>query len=319
VSADSLRWPFAIESGRFALVSYLPTYAAASYLLVLIWAGAPSPRLRFADAWRTAAHLGVGEILLLLVVVSLVAIVLHPVQLSLVRLLEGYWPAWWRPVSRLGLHRQSRARQRLREATELPRGKPPSVAATRTAGLAETALRRRFPSIDQLLRPTRLGNVLASAEDRAGSAYGWDTPVVWPRLYSLLGAEVKSIVDDRRNVLDVLCRLSIVGVGCAVVSLGLLARAGYWAFLVIVPILLAMTAYRAAVQAAYAYAEAIRVAFDLHRFDLYPALHLAVPVDPTAERAMNESLCAWWRQGAEPNWPYTHGQPGLGTQDADEH
>jgi hypothetical protein len=318
VSLDSLgRSPAAVESGRFALVSYLPTYAAASYLLVLVWAGAPSSRLRFGDSWRTAAHLGVGEVLLMVVAVTLVAVVLHPVQLSLVRLLESYWPRWW-PAARYGLRRQSRARQRLREAAELPRDITPTSATIRAAGLAETELRRRFPSTDQLLRPTRLGNALASAEDRAGGVYGWDTPVVWPKLYPLLGSEVKSIVDDRRNVLDVLCRLSFTGAGCAVVSVGLLARTGWWVFLVAAPILLAVAAYRAAVHAAYAYAEGIRVAFDLHRFDLYPALHIAMPADPAAERAMNESLCAWWRQGAEPTWPYTHPQLDQRKQDVDE-
>lgn len=318
MSIESLGQPPAVvQSGRFALVSYLPTYAAVAYLLVLIAAGAPSADLDFAGAWDRVSGLGVGQVLLLVVAVTLASVVSHPVQLPLVRLLEGYWPRWWRPAARAGLRRQSRARERCVAAAALPRDVAPTAAAIRAAGLAETELRRRFPSTGELLRPTRLGNALASAEDRAGGAYGWDTPVVWPRLYPLLGPAVKSVVDDRRNVLDVLCRLTVTGAVCAVVSLGLLAPAGWWLFLAAVPAAIAVAAYRAAVSSAYAYGEAIRVAFDLHRFDLYPALRVDTPASPTAERALNESLCAWWRQGAERARPYVHPTPDPARQDVD--
>jgi hypothetical protein len=316
VSLDSLgKAPALAGAGRFALVGYLPAYAAASYLLVLVWAGAPGRRLEFGRAWRTAAQLGAGEALLLVVAITLVAVVLQPLQLPLVRLLEGYWPRWWRPATRLGRFRQSRIRRRWRRAAELPRNQAPAPAAVRAAGLADTELRRRFPADGELLRPTRLGNALAAAEERAGGAYGWDTPVVWPRLYPLLGPAVKSIVDDRRNVLDVLCRLSVTGVVGTVASLALLARTGWWLLLAAAPALLAIAAYRAAVHAAYAYGEGIRSAFDLHRFDLYPALHVATPEDPGAERALNESLCAWWRQGAARTDPYAH--PPAGAAEAE--
>jgi hypothetical protein len=37
--ADSVKPPTDLMSGRFFLIGYLPTYAAAGFLLTLIWAG----------------------------------------------------------------------------------------------------------------------------------------------------------------------------------------------------------------------------------------------------------------------------------------
>lgn len=79
--------------GRFVLVNYLPFYGAALFLLVVIWAGAPGS-LRFGRAWSTAGGLGLGEVLLLTVALTLVGAATQPLQLGLVRLAEGYWPRW---------------------------------------------------------------------------------------------------------------------------------------------------------------------------------------------------------------------------------
>lgn len=299
-------------SGRFFLVGYLPTISAAVFILILFWAGAPAGPLHFSDAWHTAATLGSGQILLLILVVTLVALVLHPLQLVTVRLLEGYWPGWASAVTRCGLARQRRREQRLREMMGLTEDR--SADDIRRAGIAATTLRSGFPATPGLIRPTALGNVIAACEDRAGGAYGWDTPVAWPRLYPLLGDEVRVIVDDRRNVLDAMCRLTATALPTAVVTAGLLADQGWWVLLAAVPATLGWLAYRAAVQAAVAYGEAVRVAFDLHRFGLYPALHVALPADPAEERAANRALCAAWRQGADPGLPYAH--PEAGRPDA---
>jgi hypothetical protein len=100
-----------LKSGRFFLVNYLPTYAASLFVLVLVWAGAPvwlhhGHHLSFNRAWHTASGLGVGEIVLLTVAVTLVAVLLMPLQLAMMRVLEGGWPdalgaraAWPEPQS----------------------------------------------------------------------------------------------------------------------------------------------------------------------------------------------------------------------------
>lgn len=302
---DALATPPASSlSGRFFLVSYLPTYAAVCYLLVLLWSGAPAKPPSFSLAWRTAEKLSVGALLLILFTVALVALILHPLQLPLVRVLEGYWPRWLTPLVRYGHARQAARLGRHRRAATLPPGEPPGPAQLQRAGVATTELRTRFPDRPELLRPTALGNVLASMEERAGTAYGWDTTVVWPRLYPLLGENVRAIVDDRRTLLDISCRLTVTAAVSAAASAALLAATGWWLLLALVPLALSRVAYHAAVRAAISYGESVRVAFDLHRFDLYPALRLDPPANLAEERSVNRELATFWRQGRDFGLPY---------------
>ncbi|NKE62629.1 hypothetical protein FXN61_40250 [Lentzea sp. PSKA42] len=291
-------------SGRFALVNYLPTAAGAVCVLVLVWAGAPGRRLDFGAAWRTAGKLGIGEVFVLVLAVTLLSLLLQPLQLALVRLLEGSWPRW----TGAGLFRwwQRRRRHRLVRTAE-----PSSedLAEVQRAGQAATRLRQCFPHHEHLVRPTALGNVLTAMEDQAGRPYGLDAVVVWPRLYPLLGEQVRAVVADRRDSMDLAARLSVTLGLTAVVSAVLLYRAGWWLLLPVGLLLAARLAYRGCVQAALAYGEAVEAAFDLHRFDLYQALHLPLPDDIDAEKKDNLRLSAFWRQGRPVRFEYRHEFP----------
>lgn len=89
---DTARPSAEVSSSRFFVVGYLPTVAASLYLFVLIWAGAPSAHLSFARAWATGGRLGTAEIVAVGLTITVVAVVAQPLQLPLVRLLEGDWP-----------------------------------------------------------------------------------------------------------------------------------------------------------------------------------------------------------------------------------
>jgi hypothetical protein len=197
--------------GRFYLVGYLPTYAAAVFLLVLIWAGAPGwarrgHPIRFTTAWTTASHLSLGEVALVALAVALLAVLLQPLQLAMMRMAQGSWPAW--PGTRWALRWQEHRRNRLAEAARLPQGPDLADAAIQRAGAAGHALRRRFPRPGHLLQPTALGNVLAAMYDSAGHVYGLDAVTAWPRLYPVLGEQVRALVDDRRDTLDGAVRMA---------------------------------------------------------------------------------------------------------------
>ncbi|MFC8043371.1 hypothetical protein [Nocardia sp. NPDC057353] len=290
-------------AGRFFLVGVLPTYCAGIFLLVLVWAGAPGP-LRFTDAWATAANLGLGEALLITLAVSAVALLLHPFQLGLVRLLEGYhWP------ERLARPRHTRHATKLAALTQ--RSAPVPVGTVRSAleitawQRADRLRRTRYPNAERV-RPTALGNALAAAEYRAGREYGFEAVVAWPRLYPLLSDRVRVVVDDRRDQLDLAARFTALGGPLTVVTAALLYRSQGWLALAAVPLLVAILAYGAAVRAAVEYGVALRTAFDLHRFDLVSALHLELPGTPADERDMNRRLCAMWAQGGEAPAAYRH-------------
>ena len=221
--------------GRFYLVGYLPTYAAAVFLLVLIWAGAPGwagragHRIRFTAAWATASHLSPGEVVLVALAVALLAVLLQPLQSAVMNVAQGSWPPW--PGTRQALQWQQRRRNRLAQAAQLPAGPELADAAIQRAGAAGQQLRRRFPRPDHLLRPTALGNVLAALHDSAGRVYGLDAVTAWPRLYPVLGEQARALADDRRDTLDGAVRMTVTMAVTAVASVLLLTCSSWWVLL----------------------------------------------------------------------------------------
>lgn len=289
---------------RSFLVGYLPSFAAGAVLLVIVLAREPG-ELRFADAWRALSAMTLGQALAALLLLTVLVVLLQPLQLAVVRLLEGYWPLWTGPLAAFGRRRQERRRGGIAAAAE-----PPDTddrAAVQRAGQAGARLRAAFPPADRPVLPTALGNALTAAEARAGREYGLDAIVAWPRLYPLLSEEVRAIVDDRRDGLDSAARFSVSMLATAVLALPVLIGTGWWALLVAVPLALARLAYVGAVHAAIAYGEAVRVAFDLHRFDLLRTLRLPLPTDQDTERVANERLCTMWRQDASHRLAYDPG------------
>lgn len=294
---------------RLFLVGYLPTFAAGALLLVLGLARVPGG-LRFAEAWRVATTLTLGQVLLGLLVLTVLVVLLHPLQLPMIRLLEGYWPRWAERLRRFGCRRQAQRRHRLAAAAKFPATDDPAAddpAIVQRVGQAGARLRSAFPLANEPLLPTALGNALTAAESRAGREYGFDGVVAWPRLYPVLGEQVRAVVGDRRDGLDGAARFSVTMVVTAVLTVPVLAGAGWWLLLTLVPLALARIAYRGAVHAAVAYGEAVRIAFDLHRFDLLRRLHLPLPTDQDTERAVNELLCTMWRQDSSLRLTYHHG------------
>ena len=285
---------------RFYLVGYLPTYAAALFVLVLVWAGARgwdgqlSHRISFKAAWATASHLSLGEVVIVALAVTLLAVVLHPLQLAMMSLAEGSWPAW---LGATWARRwQTGRKKRLAKAAQLPAGRELTDEAIQRTAAAGYQLRRRFPVPDHLIRPTALGNVLAAMEDGAGR--------VWARRGDRLaealpgaGEQSKSLVDDRRDALDAAVRMAVTMAVTAIASLVVLLWSGWWVLLVLMPLGVAVLAYNGAVQAALAYAETVYVAFDLHRADLLTALRMEPPTRQETERILNEQWCDLWRQG----------------------
>ncbi|MGW7138398.1 hypothetical protein [Streptomyces xanthophaeus] len=290
---------------RFFSVAYLPTYAAALFVLLLIWAGAPGSEVSVRRAWRTATGVTAGEAVWIALGTTLVALVFQPFQVVVMRILEGGWPdaLGAGPCRRLQRRRKDRLARRAEQAG-LPHD--PSPELVQRAGAAAARLRLRYPLPEHLLRPTALGNVLAALRDTAGRDHGWDAAVAWPRLYPVLGDRSRAVVDDCRDSLDGAARLCATGAVTALVSAALLARSGWWLLLALVPAAVAALAYHGAVQAALAYGDAVRAAIDLHRFDLLEALRLPLPDTLDQERTLAEALCLHWRQGVPPPTRYEH-------------
>lgn len=308
MTAETLLKPLGdAAGGRFLVVNYVPVLGATGAVLGLFWAGAPRRDPDFAQAWGQIDELSGRQVVVLAIAVGLVAIVVQPVQYVGVRLLEGHWPRWLSPVSARLVIRQKRQRQRLeRLALYRPEHEIDLVARNR-AGSASTQLRLRYPA-QTSLRPTQLGNVLAALDEQAGASHGWDATVAWPRLYPVIGDRQRAIVDERRDTLDALARLAVLGFATGLFAAGLLAFSGWWILLAVIPTALGWLAMRAGVGSALLYAEAVQVCFDLHRFDMMRALHLSLPIDARSEQDLAQAMCDDWRQGAPYEAGYSHPQ-----------
>jgi hypothetical protein len=304
---------------RFNLVGFLPTALLALFLSAALLSGVPASA---PDLGSLEAHLRRSSPLqaaLFTVAVLALALVLQPLQLSLVRLLEGYWgrAGWLRIPADWGCDRHRQRRERLAQQTQIPKlhGQQPSGQQVAVASMATWKLRRLYPDDPDHVMPTLLGNVLKAGEDRAGGRYGLDCVVIWPRLYPLLSEPLTAALDDARNQLDLAVRFAATFGLIATGALVLLAPHGWWAAVVLAALALAWLSYRGSVNAAIAYGELLESAIDLHRFDLLQALHLPLPADPGAERTLNTELSDLLRQDLEMQVQYAHASSAESAQD----
>ncbi|MFE6164475.1 hypothetical protein ACFQ7F_36805 [Streptomyces sp. NPDC056486] len=293
---------------RLVLGGVLPNVLLLVSLAALIRAGAPGQRPALSDVADQFRHAGIAQSLAVGVAATVAALLLTPLQLPLVRLLEGYWPDTG-AIGRLKRRRCTAYAARCADdrALAAPRSAPPPADERALVDRAVWRLRHLYPQDAERTMPTRLGNVLRAAEDQAGGRYGLDTVTFWPRLYPLLPERLSTLADDARNQLDIAARF------CAVFALGavstgiLLARHGsWWLLLPVALVALSILAHRSALNAALLYGQALQIAFDLHRFDLRRALHLPLPPDLATERAWNTELSAFLAQGLDMAASYVH-------------
>lgn len=329
---------------RFNVVSFLPNAALLGLVLVLVASGAPSEAPNLDDlqeALKGWSPLAVAGTLFGVVVLSLL---LHPFQLALVRLLEGYWASSppGRPLAAIGIELHRRRYERLKsaysrafdESSSVP-DEPPTAEWTPDVGVAEdpdrllTLARWRearhraaradtvvhdvldrmndYPTRDRLL-PTRLGNALRAGEDEAGDRYDLATNTMFRRLYPVLPDRFGRLIDDARDQLDMTTKLCVTLLVATVVSAALLATHLRWLLLPAGTALLAWVAYRAAVRTARTYGDTLSLAFDLYRFDMLKALHYPLPANPAQELLLNRRITRLFQEGREEgDQDYGHG------------
>jgi hypothetical protein len=304
---------------RFSIVSAFPAALVVLDVFFLLQSGAFSGRPDIHMLIVQSKHLGAGMILLLALSVFVLALLLQPFQLALVRLLEGYWGAS-RPATFI-IHLVAAPRRRW-FATQLQRSKmrlaePKPVSGQRIDGYHEElrdfrrhqrkkgradAVRLRYPrTVDRVL-PTALGNALRSFEDTAGQRYGLGTIPAFRRLHSLMSNSLAKSYADSRLQLDSAAGLCVAFLVITLVSIPPLAGNGWWQALPAGTALLTWITYRGAIASALLMGRHVTTAFDLHRHDLITALHYAPAPDPALEYAFNTRLSRWLA-GNDPDQP----------------
>jgi hypothetical protein len=194
---------------------------------------------------------------------------------SIIRFYEGYWPAWLLPIKKWACADQKKILD----------------------SLGSDRFYIYFPKNPNLLRATRLGNILTAAEEYPYLIYQMETIDWWPRLVPLLPDPFRIQVDFALTPIVALLNLStcliLLTLGSSISIL--LADQRWWLFvlIVIIGLLLARLCYLAATDCAVAYGNLIRVAFDLHRHKILKQMDIPVPDNLAGEIRLWSSLNHW--------------------------
>jgi hypothetical protein len=237
------------------------------------------------DWWAELGGAGQTALVITVLLATVVASqVLSTMRMSLIQIYEGYWPRvvgvdWLKDqlTKRHMRHQQNRRPER------------PDLFLT-------------YPRSEADVLPTRLGNILRAAEEHA-QRYGIRDPVAaWTRLYVVLpDSFVQSFAAAAAN-LETAVTISSLGAVFAVAGGVLGATLLPWygaAACVWAGALVAVLGYRAAVRAAFPYAQLVRTAFDVHRFALLEAMRLRLPPRFDIEQQQWDQLGKVWYNG----WP----------------
>ncbi|GAA1939358.1 hypothetical protein [Kitasatospora viridis] len=263
---------------------------------------------RSAELTRLEASEQLLLVLLLMLLAYALGVVGRRLSVPLLRLLEGYWPA--RAAQPLAFRRFERRQADRTAATQLHRAHaaaPHEVAARqRMARLAR--LERRIaavPADPDAVLPTRLGNLLRTAEEGPRHRYGIDPVVCWPHLWLLLDDGERAELTAARGTLQAATGSFLWGL-----ALLLYVPLAWW-MLLLAPIVCALSYYGTALAAARTYRDLVLAATDLHRFDLYAAVHWPPPADPSQDVASGRALTEFLRRGIPPkDLRYADGSPG---------
>lgn len=275
---------------RFALSYLAPASVGATCVafLAAVEHGVRHVVARWQELNATSAVSGgVGIVAVLILVAYLLQSAMAPVL--------QFWEGWYLPgwLARIGVTRQARRAARLAAEVEQMDNRVPH-------GQRYFA----FPHDPRRLRPTRLGNVFAAAEEYPFAVYGVDGVLWWPRLLAVLPDRLHEQIDDATVPLVSLLNLGTVIAAIATGAGVVLLFAGrtwvpFWAP-PLIGIPLAWLCYRAAVGRAVSFGTLVRVAFDFHRMDILRHMSIPQPENYETERALWERLNRWTRTFAPP-------------------
>ncbi len=284
----------------FSVISVVPSSLYVTFVYVLITSGSWQHSPNWSHAFTSLEQLGVGGIAFLAFLSLALGVVIHPSQFAIVQFFEGYWGNA-RIAQYLRSHRILRY-QRLceflgDEQTRLSSklaGPGVGALADRTPLLSRIAeaerARNSYPLALEKVMPTRLGNVLRTAESQAGSQYGLDALQAVPHLLLIAPPGHIDYVNDQRSQLDLAVRMTFMsGLACGTAVLFLWPRHA-WVLVAIVPYILAYLSYRGSVIAAGHYGSALDTLINLNRFELYKQMHLKLPEQTEEERDTNKKL-----------------------------
>ena len=236
-----------------------------------------------------------------LIVIIISALIIQHCELTVLRLLEGYWPGWLKKLRRFCVKNQQKKKDSINRQFQ-------PLIALREEKFRPLTLEEieEYTRLDVLLHyfptyvmPTQLGNILRAAEERPKNQYGLDTFICWPRLWLLLPDSVKTELTEARMNLNTGARIWLWSI-----LFILWTPLAWWAFPA--GILSAYLSYRWMLNAAIIYGDLLESAFDLYHIKLYQSLRWPLPKSPQEETELGEQLTEYlWKRPKIPSIKFT--------------
>jgi len=173
-----------------------------------------------------------------------------------------------------------------------------------------------FPS-DGRIVPTRLGNILRSAEDCIAARHNLDPIPLWPNLVQVLPASAYQQIENAFNQMSLLVNFSLLAfcffIACDVSAITTYANQAIWQEKYIIAAIISFglfyVFYVASLPIAKYYSKMYCSAFHLYRFEVLKQMQLALPNDSDDEEIIWKKvseLLAVGKEFGELYFEYNH-------------
>lgn len=225
----------------------------------------------------------IGLLILIFLSNSLIGWLTTPI----LKLIEGYWPVKIRDrLSKLEINRRIGLKNELNRLLRRKEQQDFGISEFQKLAKLEFYLQYYFPANEGLILPTSLGNILRSAEEYPLRVYGLDVTITWPHMWLVMPDY------SRREILAARLKLNESVQAFIWIMLILVWTIFQWWLLLVV--IVGITIFWIKInENAFAYAQLLRAIYDLHRFQLYEALHWAPQKSVESEIDRGKSLTSY--------------------------
>jgi hypothetical protein len=237
-----------------------------------------------------------------LVAVAFVAILLLALNRTLIRILEGYGPInparLWHFYQRMQFRKLNEKMTSARQEWDdlVARKKPVDPAIPAAYGNALWRLASFYPDREDLVLPTKFGNILRAFEVYPRVVYGVESTIGWTRLHGAIPREYRELINDEKSQVDFWVNVWFTGCFSLILYAALAAyeRSLPSPWIAAVALVVAYSATQGACQVAYGWGVMVISSFDLFREDLAAKLGLKLPRTIDKERDMWQTASQVW-------------------------
>lgn len=228
------------------------------------------------------------------------------VRFGFLRFLEGYW--FW-PLGYLGILGEKIQRWNIQNERRqwnilMDKAETGILSSVEKRKLSQLEVRGHYvpANLDDCM-PTKLGNILRGAETVPLYRYGLDPVICWSHLWLLLPADARDDLNKSRQHLDRMVELWGWGALFLVWTM-------WWGWAALIGFTWMILGYTLVIQAATTYSDLVTSAFDLYRWNLYSAVHWALPkCSGDGEVKLGKQLTEFlWRGTSDTPVNYKHPQ-----------